>query len=74
MLTELEKRIQRYFFAEDKFMQNGMSEFWLHEMKFNRERITQIINERQSAEADSRQLKLFTRPKRKNNAKDNDNR
>ena len=74
MLTELEKRIQRYFFAEDKFMQNGMSEFWLHEMKFNRERITQIIAERQAAEADSKQFRLFNNKKRNNHAKDNDNR
>lgn len=65
MLTELEKRIERYFFAEEHFRTNDMNEYWLSEMKFNRTRILEIINNKKVAEAEAQQYKLFNTKSRK---------
>lgn len=56
---ELRKRIQRFFFALDHFYENGMSEYWLHEMKYNRELVEKQLQKDEQEETDKIQMKLW---------------
>lgn len=56
---ELHKRIMRFFFALDHFYENGLSEYWLSEMKYNRRLIEDFIKKTEEEESDKKQLKIF---------------
>lgn len=56
---ELRKRIRRFFFAYDRFFEGGMSEYWLSEMKNNRELVLRQLQEDEQEESDKQQLTLW---------------
>lgn len=62
-IKRLERRIKRYFFAEEHFRQNDMNEYWLNEMKYNREWLLKTISDREQKENDKLQMKLFNKRK-----------
>lgn len=55
---EIKKRIQRFFFALDHFYENGLSEYWLQEMKTNRRITEEHYRQEEAEEADKLQTKL----------------
>jgi len=55
---ELRKRIQRYFFAQDRFFEPDHSIYWLQEMKRNRELIESHFEKEAKEESDTLQYKL----------------
>ena len=55
---QLRKRMLRFFFALDHFYENGLSEYWLQEMKHNRELIEAQIKHDEDVAADALQTRL----------------
>lgn len=55
---EIKKRIQRFFFALDHFYENGLSEYWLQEMKTNRRLIEEHYKREEETQADQLQTKI----------------
>ncbi len=56
---ELSKRIRRFFFALDHFYENGLSPYWLQEMRFNRELIEKQLQMDEEEETDKTQMKIW---------------
>lgn len=59
MITELEKKVLKYFDAEEKFRERDMNAFWLNEMKRHKEWILTYIHNHEKEEQEKNQLKLF---------------
>lgn len=55
---EIKKRIQRFFFALDHFYENGLSEYWLQEMKTCRRLIEEHYKQEEAERADELQTKI----------------
>lgn len=55
---EVKRLIKKFFLSFDKFCENGLSEYWLKEMKTSRRLIEEHYKREEEAQADQLQTKI----------------